>query len=83
MAKHDRTLAAVFASPVRGNIRWADIEALFVYLGATITEGSGSRVEVELNGTDATFHRPHPGKEATKPMVRSVRKFLTDAGCEP
>ena len=83
MAEHERTHEAIFASPIRVNIRWADIEALFLHLGATITEGSGSRVEVDLNGTDATFHRPHPQKEATKPMVRSVRQFLTDAGCAP
>ena len=80
MAKHERTLAAIFSEPIRANIRWADIESLFLHLGAIVTEGSGSRVQVELGGVDSTFHRPHPGKEVTKPGVRSVRKFLTDAG---
>ena len=83
MAKHERTYEAIFASPIRANIDWADIEALFVHLGATFREGRGSRVSVKLNGVDVTFHRPHPGKEATKPVVRTVRKFLKDSGCEP
>jgi hypothetical protein len=36
MGKHDKTLAAVFADPVRANVRRADVEALFEHLGATI-----------------------------------------------
>ncbi len=80
MAKHGRTLAAIFAEPIRANIRWADVEALFLHLGAIVAEGSGSRVQVELGGADSTFHRPYPGKETTKPGIRSVRKFLIDAG---
>jgi len=83
MAKHERTLSAIFAEPTRANIDWAAIEALFVHLGARIREGSGSRVRVKLNGADAVFHRPHPGKETKKPGIRSVRTFLTVAGHAP
>ena len=83
MAKHESTLRAVFANPIRGNISWKDIESLFQHHGAEISEGSGSRVRVYLNGTRAIFHRPHPGKEAGKPTVRSVREFLTNAGVQP
>ena len=28
MAKHDKTLSAVFARPTRANIAWKDVEAL-------------------------------------------------------
>ena len=83
MAKHERTLAAIFADPIRANIDWADIEALLVHLGARIREGSGSRVRVSLDGLDKVFHRPHPGSEARKPHVREVRAFLTNTGHEP
>jgi len=83
MPKHDRTLSAVFAEPTRANLAWKDIEALFVALGADIEEGSGSRVRILLNGLPATFHRPHPGREATRPAVRSARDFLRMAGIEP
>lgn len=83
MAKHEWTHKAVFASPVRANIKWADVEALFIHLGATLEEGEGSRVYFLLNGVGSTFHRPHPEKEAHKYTVRSVRKFLLLAGCRP
>ena len=83
MSKHDRTLSAVFAEPTRANIAWKDVEALFTSLGATIEEGAGSRVGFTLNGVPATFHRPHPGKEATKPVIRTARDFLRMAGFTP
>jgi hypothetical protein len=72
----------VFDDPVRANIVWRDIEALPVALGAEISEGIGSRVRVALNGVRAVFHRPHPRKEADRGMVRSVRRFLDEAGIE-
>jgi hypothetical protein len=78
--KHQKTLADVFASPVRANIAWQDIEAMLVALGAEISEGSGSRVRVKLHGVWAVFHRPHPQKEADKGAVRAVREFLEKAG---
>jgi len=82
MARHDRTLKAIFETPTRASIPWRDIESLFKHLGATIVEGRGSRIRVQLNEVVATFHRPHPQKEATKPCVESVRAFLEDAGIE-
>jgi hypothetical protein len=81
--KHKRTLQAIFTDPVRANINWSDIEALFSACGAEITEGEGSRVRVALNGVRAVFHRPHPQKETDKGAVRSVRRFLTEAGITP
>jgi HicA toxin of bacterial toxin-antitoxin, len=81
--KHRRILEAVFTDPVPASIRWDDIEALFLALGATITEGSGSRVHVEMGERLAAFHRPHPQKETDRGAVRSVRRFLENAGVEP
>jgi hypothetical protein len=40
-AKTSRTLKAVFGKPTRADIPWPDIEALFVGLGAEVSEGSG------------------------------------------
>jgi hypothetical protein len=82
-AKARRTLQAVFEAPVRANISWDDVESLFLALGAEITEGSGSRVRVALNGVRAVFHRSHPQKETDRGAVRSVRRFLTEAGVNP
>lgn len=62
---------------------WRDIEAMLEATGAEITEGSGSRVRIALNGVRAVFHRPHPQKETDKGAVKSMRRFLTEAGCTP
>jgi hypothetical protein len=66
--------------PTRSDLEWADIEALFVHLGAEISEGRGSRLRVSLNGIRAVFHRPHPQKETDKGALGSVRLFLITAG---
>jgi HicA toxin of bacterial toxin-antitoxin, len=78
--KHRRTLQAVFAEPVRANVRWDDIEAMLKAHGAEISEGEGSRVRIALHGIRAVFHRPHPQKETDKGALRSMRRFLTEAG---
>jgi HicA toxin of bacterial toxin-antitoxin, len=79
-ARHRRTLAALFEKPERSDIAWRDIEALFLALGGEVTEGSGSRVRVALNGVRAVFHRPHPERVTDKGAVKSVRRFLSEAG---
>jgi len=81
--RQQRTLESVFARPVCANIDWRDIESLLIALGAEVSEAKGSRVCVLLNGRTAVFHRPHPEKEASKHMVRSVRDFLENAGVRP
>ena len=82
-SRHRATRAAVFEAPPRGDIAWRAIESMLEALGADITEGRGSRVRVHLNGVRATFHRPHPGKEACKGAVEAVRDFLANAGESP
>lgn len=37
-SKNRKTLDAIFADPVRSDIKWADIEALFVACGGTLEE---------------------------------------------
>ena len=81
--KHQRTLEAIFDDPVRSNIVWRDIEVMLEAQGAVITEGEGSRVRIALNGIRAVFHRPHPHKETDKGAVKSMRRFLIDAGVLP
>jgi hypothetical protein len=83
VGKHEKTLVAIFAEPVRGNIRWADREALLKHHGATITEGSGSRVRVNLKGVVAVFHRPHPRPQSGKGTVKAVRRLFMEASITP
>jgi HicA toxin of bacterial toxin-antitoxin, len=78
--KHRATLAAVFAKPTSGTIVWADIESLFVAVGCRVMEGDGSRVRFEKNGFVASFHRPHPAKEAKHYQVRDARDYLAKIG---
>jgi hypothetical protein len=81
--RHRKTLEAIFEDPIRANIAWRDIEALFMALGAEVTEGSGSRIRVALHDVRAVFHRPHPSPEINKGAVKSVRRFLQEAGVTP
>lgn len=83
MGKHDKTLRAIFATPVASNIRWSAIESLLKFHGAEISEGRGSRVRIALGGVRAVFHRPHPQKETDKGSVVSMKRFLTEAGVIP
>ena len=78
--KTEKTFMAVFSDPVQSGIRWDDIENMLNSLGANISEGSGSRVRVELNGVRAVFHRPHPENATDRGAVKSVRKLLENAG---
>jgi hypothetical protein len=81
--KQRQTLTAIFTTPVRSDLKWTDIESLFKALGATISQGKGSRVRVFLNGIKAVFHEPHPEKETDKGAVKAVREFLENAGITP
>lgn len=78
--RHERTLAAIFDTQVRGNLRWRDVEALFRSLGAEIHERRGSSVVIELNGEVETVHRPHPRPECGRGLVKRMRRFLERAG---
>lgn len=80
---HRKTLAAVFADPISGNIEWRRIEALFKAAGCQIIEGSGSRITVLYKGQKAAFHRPHPNKDALRYRVSATRDFLRLIGVTP
>lgn len=81
--KARKTLQALFIVPTTKTLPWADIEALFVALGATVTEGDGSRVKFDLEGKTAAFHRPHNPKTARAYQVALAREFLEKVGVRP
>ena len=78
--KHRKTLDSIFEDPIRANVLWADIEKLLIALGAEISEGRGSRVRIYYNGVRAVFHRPHPKRETDRGALKSMRRFLIEAG---
>lgn len=82
-SKHLKTYRAIFDDPLRSDIEWTDIENLLLALGADLSEGRGSRLRVHLKGVRAVFHRPHPQKETEKGAIKSMRRFLSEAGIQP
>ena len=81
--KQRQTLGRIFEKPDRSDIEWSDVAALFNALGGELSEGRGSRVRVALKDVRAVFHRPHPERVIDKGMVKSVRRFLSEAGVNP
>jgi hypothetical protein len=79
-SKQNKTLELIFKDPIPSNIKLKDVESLFIYLGATVEEGNGSRVRIQLNGIKATFHRPHPSPDTGKATIKDIRKLLKEAG---
>lgn len=82
-ATHRKTLEAVFADPVSKSLEWRRIEALLVAAGCRVIEGNGSRVRFDKDGHIASFHRPHPAKEAKPYQVRDARLYLENLGVKP
>jgi hypothetical protein len=78
--KHQKILDSIFIEPVKSNVVWSDIEKMLLALGTEISEGRGSRVRLYLNGIRSVFHRPHPEKETDKGALKSMRRFLIEAG---
>ena len=81
--KQRQTLNRILEKPERSDIPWSSIESLFIALGAEVSEGRGSRVRVALKDVKAVFHRPHPDRVTEKGAVRSVIRFLKEAGLLP
>jgi hypothetical protein len=81
--KHQKTLELIFTRPISGNIQWKEIEALFIELGAEISEREGSRVGVRLFNERRVFHRPDPTPNTDKGAIASIRTWLTSNGVKP
>ncbi|NVZ09050.1 type II toxin-antitoxin system HicA family toxin [Allochromatium humboldtianum] len=82
-SKHRKTLQAVFAQPTTRTLEWTRLESLLVSIGCQTIEGRGSRVRFVFGEQVATFHRPHPEKEAKPYQVEEARAFLEQIGVTP
>lgn len=82
-ARQTKTLSAIFTDPISATIAWSAIENLLVAVGCRIVEGQGSRVRFVKGDLVASFHRPHPAKEAKRYQVRDAREFLIKLGVKP
>lgn len=82
-SKQAKTLRAIFTDPVSGTIAWTSVERLLIAVGCEVIEGAGSRVRFSREGVVASFHRPHPDKEAKRYQIRDAREFLIKIGVQP
>lgn len=82
-SKQKKTLKSVFTTPPPTGLPWADLEALFVAVGATVHEGSGSRVKFDVDGATIAFHRPHNPKTARAYQLTLAREFFESIGVTP
>ena len=81
--KTQKIIELIFAHPLSSNIKWKEIEALFVDLGAEIVQREGSRVAIIWKDEVKVFHRPHPSPNTDKGAIASVRKWLDLQGVRP
>lgn len=81
--KQQQTLADVFEVPVRSDVRWPDVRSLVEALGGKTSEGSGSRVRLQLGAVRMVIHAPHPGQILGRATVRQLRVFFEEAGIQP
>ena len=81
--KHLKTLELIFSRPVSANVRWSEVEALLLELGALIEEREGSRALIRLFGERRVFDRPHPSPMTDIGAVASLRDWLNDNGVKP
>lgn len=79
-SKQKKTLANIFSTPVKTNIKWTAVESLIKSLGGTIDQGSGSRVRIVINDIALNIHTPHPGNELKPYQVRAIRKLFSETG---
>lgn len=78
-----KTLKAIFTTPPPTGMPWADIEALFLAVGASVKEGNGSRVKFDYEGKTIAFHRPHNPKTARAYQIALAREFFEKIGVTP
>lgn len=82
MDKRERdTLANVYAEPVSTDIRWEEIEHVFLGLGANAKWSDHHHLEVRRNGHKHSFETPRTKSDTlTSGDVLEVRQFLGTAG---
>jgi len=64
------------------NLHWRDVEALLLYLGATVEPSHGARVKVVLNGHEFFFRHPGHCNEMSRIEVKRLREELIGAGVD-
>ncbi|MDR1849201.1 MAG: type II toxin-antitoxin system HicA family toxin [Zoogloeaceae bacterium] len=80
--KHRTLLDTILHNPVACNLHWRDVEALLLYLGATIEPSHGARFKATLNGREFFFHHPGHSNEMSRMEIKRLRGELIGAGID-
>jgi len=78
--KQRKTLELLDKTPTPAHVPWNDVLSLFGALDATVSQRSGSRIAVALNGVVVVLHEPHPERTARRLLIGDVVDFLKRAG---
>ena len=78
MAKQEKALARLMASPTAANVKWNELRSVLEHLGYTMLRGSGSRrkfFHAEKNDL-IICHAPHPSPDVDKACIADVVEHL-------
>ncbi len=81
--KSRKTLKAIYETPSRANIKWNDFVALMTSLGTVVRSEGGSAHIFLVMDRVIVIHKPHPGDEMVKPVIKRIRAFLSGLGIRP
>lgn len=74
-----KKMKSIFEKVISGPIKpmkWQDIQALLLALGAVKREGKGSSLKFIIEGRPIIFHKPHPDNELKRYVIRQIRDYL-------
>ena len=78
MAKHQKALEKLCATPLRSDLKWAELKGVLEHLGYTMITGKGSRRKFFHAGRNALIimHQPHPLPNVDKGCIADVVEHL-------
>ncbi len=79
--RHRKVLHSLFSHPIPSNIHLHEVESVFKELGADLSHTGHGRLNVALNGNNATVHGSDHG--LSKDEVSSLRRFIETCGIDP
>jgi len=65
----------IISGPIKP-MKWQDIQALLLALGAVKKEGKGSSLKFIIEGRPIILHKPHPDNELKRYVIRQIRDYL-------
>ena len=64
-------------------MKWQDVRALLLALGAKQKEGKGSSMKFIIGGRPLIIHKPHPDNEVKKYIIQQIKDYLIRHDLKP